>query len=110
MQLLASEVSADSYTHPPGNVSLLMLTISYIQAISSHMHTQGRFNSHTPHNLYRVMVMATSIMGVMKRRNIVPRERIEMTSLAFQASVLIITPWRLLDVHTLPMPTCLHST
>ena len=34
MQLLASEVSADSYTHPPEIVRLLMLTITYIQTVS----------------------------------------------------------------------------
>ena len=35
MQLLASEVSADYYTCPSGIVSLLMLTITYIQAMVS---------------------------------------------------------------------------
>ena len=34
MQLLASEVSADYYTCPPEIISLLMLTIIYIQAIA----------------------------------------------------------------------------
>ena len=30
MQLLASEISADYYTHPSGIVSLLMLAITHI--------------------------------------------------------------------------------
>ena len=30
MQLLPFEVSADYYTHPPGDVSLLTLTITYM--------------------------------------------------------------------------------
>ena len=37
--------------------------------------------------------------------NIVPRAGSESTSLALQASVLIITPCRLHDVTTIPMPT-----
>ena len=52
--------------------------------------------------LYRIMVTATSLMGVMKMGNIVPRARIEPTSLAFHA-----TPPRLPDVTILSMPTCL---
>ena len=48
--------------------------------------------------------------GVMKVGNIVPRVGIEPTSLAFQANVLIITPHRLPDVITIPMPTCLCSS
>ena len=46
-------------------------------------------------------------MGVMEMGNIVLRVGIELTSLAFQASVLTITPPRLCDVTTLPTPTCL---
>ena len=38
MQLLASEVSADYYTRPPGIVSLLILTITFIQAMALHIH------------------------------------------------------------------------
>ena len=38
MQLFASEVSADYYTHPPGIVSLLMLT-TYIQAMDGLTYT-----------------------------------------------------------------------
>ena len=49
MQLLASEFSADYYTLPCGIVSLLLLTISYIQAMT--LHTQSRFNNHTAHKL-----------------------------------------------------------
>ena len=46
MQLLASEVSAEYYTHPPWIVSLLMLTITYMHAMALHKHTQGRLNNH----------------------------------------------------------------
>ena len=37
MQLLASKVSADYETRPPGIVNLLMLTIAYIQAMAIHI-------------------------------------------------------------------------
>ena len=84
----ASEVSADYYTRPPGIVSLVMLTITYIQAMALHIHTQGRFNNHTVHSLYRIMVMTTSVIGVMKMENTVPRAGIKTTSMAFRASVL----------------------
>ena len=58
MRLLASEVSADHYTHPPEIESLVMLTVTYIQTIALHMHTQGRFNNHAVHSLYRIVVTA----------------------------------------------------
>ena len=44
MQLLSSEVNAHYYTHPLGIISLLILTITYMQAM-----TYGRFNNHTAH-------------------------------------------------------------
>ena len=43
MQLLVSEVSEDYYTRLLGIDSLLMLTITYMQAMALHTHTQGRF-------------------------------------------------------------------
>ena len=46
MQLLTSAVSADYYTRPPGIVSLLLLTITYTQAMALQIHTQG----HQPYN------------------------------------------------------------
>ena len=52
------------------------------------MYTEGRFNNHTAHSLYRIMDMETSVMCVMKMGNIVPRVGPEQTSLAFWASVL----------------------
>ena len=65
MQILPSEVSADICA--PGIGSLLMLTITYIQAMALHIqHTQGRFNNHTAGSLYRIMVTTTSVMGEMK--------------------------------------------
>ena len=85
MQLLAWEVSANYYTRPPGIVSLSILT-NYIQAVSSH--TQGMFNNHTTHSLYGIMITVTSVMGVLKMGNIVPRVGMEPISLAFRASVL----------------------
>ena len=42
--------------------------------------------------------------------NIVPRAGIESTSLAFQTSVLTITPPRLPDVITIPTNTCLNGS
>ena len=39
MQLLASEVNAEYYTNHPGIVSLLMLTITYTQALHRHVYT-----------------------------------------------------------------------
>ena len=61
MQLFASEVSADCSTCPTGPVCLLMVTITDIQVL--HILIQGRFNDHTGLSLYRIMVMATSVMG-----------------------------------------------
>ena len=46
-------------------------------------------------------------MGVMKIGNIAPEAGIESIFLAFQTSVLIMTPLRLPDVTILPMLTCL---
>ena len=48
-----------------------------------HIHKQDRFNNPTAYSLYRIMVMATSVMGVMKMGNTVPRAGLEPTSLAF---------------------------
>ena len=74
-----------------------------------HIHTQGRLNNYTACSLYRIMVTASSVVGMMKMGNIMPRAELELTSLAFRASVLPLqfTPHRLLDVTTLPKPTCL---
>ena len=53
---------SDYYTHPPGIIRLLMLTITYIQAMTLHnIHIQGRFNNHTAHSLYKLLVMATRL-------------------------------------------------
>ena len=49
-------------------------------------------------------------MAVMIVGNSVPRAGIEPILLAFQASVLPITPPRLSDVSTLSTPTCLCGT
>ena len=59
-----------------------MLTITYIQAMTLHILTQGRFNNHTVCSLYRIMVKATSVMGVMKMVNIVLRTGIEPTHIS----------------------------
>ena len=58
-------------------VSIKILTIRLTQAVTVHIHTQGRFNNDTAHSVYRIMVTATSVMGMMKMGNIVPRARIE---------------------------------
>ena len=73
-----------------------MLTIAYIQIMT--LHTQGRFNNRTAHSLYMIIVMATSVMGVMKMGKIVPSVGIKQISQAFWVSVLIITPPRLPDI------------
>ena len=59
------------------------------------------YSNHAAYRLSWVMVMANSVMGVVKMGNIVPRAGIASTSLAFLASVLTITSPRL------PRPT--HS-
>ena len=48
-----------------------------------YLHTQGRFNNHTWDSLYRIIVTATSVVGVTKIVIIVSRAGIEPTSLAF---------------------------
>ena len=73
-----------------------------------HIHTQGRINNHTVHSLYRIMVMATSVMGLTKMGNIVPSTGLEPTSLAFRANVLPLQVG-FPDVTTIPMYTCLCS-
>ena len=110
MQFLALKVSGDYYTYPPGIVHILMLTITYIQVIALHIHTQDRFNNHTLHSLYRIMVMATNDVGVMKMGNSVSRAGIKPISLVFWAMVLPFTQHRLPDVTSIPMPTCLCSS
>ena len=52
-----------------------------------HIHTQGRFNNHIAHSLYRIMVTVPSVVGVMEMRNILPTLGIEPTSLALWISV-----------------------
>ena len=53
---------------------------------------------------------SVGIVGVMEMGNNVIRVRIESTSLAFQASVLTITPHRFPDVTTVSVPTCSCGT
>ena len=53
------------------------------------------FNNHIAYSLYKIMITATSVVGVMKMGNIMPKAGIKPTSLAFQGSVLTITPHRL---------------
>ena len=73
-----------------------------------HIHTQGGFNNHTTHILYRIVPgYGTSVQGVINLGNIVPRDGIELTSLAFQAT---ITPHRLPNVTIMVTPTCLRSS
>ena len=62
------------------------------------------------HSLYRIMVTASSVIGVMKMGNIVSRAGIEPTSLAFWASMLLIITRRLPDTITIPMPMGLCSS
>ena len=71
--------------------TLLMVTITYTQAMALHIHTQGGSNNHTVQSLYWIMVTPTSVMGVMKMGNIVPRVRLQPTSLAFCANLLSLS-------------------
>ena len=50
--------------------------------------TQDRFNDGTVHSLCRIMVRATSVMGLMKMGNTVPRGGLECTFLVFRANAL----------------------
>ena len=81
MQLLASEVSADYYTRPPGVVSLLMLTVTYIQAMNYLTFTYTGYVQQ-PYSVYLIQNPShdTSVVGVMKIGNIVPRAGIKPTS------------------------------
>ena len=42
-----AEVNADYYPCPLRMVSLLILTITYVKAMTLHVHKQGRFTDHT---------------------------------------------------------------
>ena len=101
------ERSVQPTSRPPGLVSLLMLIITYIQAMTLHLHTQDRLNNYPSCGLHRIIVIATSGMGVMKMANIVPRVGIEPISLTFRANMPTVTPPRLPDLSTLLMPTCI---
>ena len=45
---------------------------------------QGKFNKHTTHSLYRIMITATCVVGDMKMGNIVPKAGIKHTNLSFR--------------------------
>ena len=54
----------------------LVLSVFYclqLQVVTIHKHTQGRFNNHTAHSLYRIMLTETSVVGMKKMGNILPR-------------------------------------
>ena len=53
------------------------------------------------------MTSVTTVIGVMKIGNISPKAGIEQISLASYASVLTMSPPRISDVTTVPMPTTL---
>ena len=107
MQILASEVSADYYTHPPGVVILIMLAITYSQWPYIFIH---RVDSTTIQDIACTGTpgMATSAVGVMKMGNIVPRVGIEPTPLAFPDRCATVTPCRLPDITIIPLPSCLQ--
>ena len=90
--------------------SLLMLTTTYTQAMALHIHTQGKFLNHTACSLYRIMVMAISVVGVMKIGNIMPRAGLKPTSLELRVSVLSLHQEGFPNVTAIPMPTCLQSS
>ena len=106
MWLFASEVSADYYAHPPGSVSLLMLTTTHIQAMALilHIHTQCRFNNHTALSSYRIMVTATRFVALTKMGYIGPRVGLKLRSMTFQVSVLPLHHVRSLKSPLCPRP------
>ena len=53
-----------------------------------HIHTQYRLNDRTAHSLHSILVMATSVMGMMKMGNTVPRVGLEPTTLTSHTSVI----------------------
>ena len=87
-------------------------TYNYVHTGShfTYTYTQGRYNNHTERSLYRIIIMATSVVCVIKMGNIVPRAGTKPTSLAFQPSVLALHHGSLPDVTTIPTPTCLCIT
>ena len=52
----------------------------------------------------------TTVVGMMKIGNIVPRAGIKYMSLTFWAIVLMVTPCRLPNVTTISTPACLCSS
>ena len=97
----ASEDNAEYYTRPPGIVSLLLLTVTFIQAMALHKHTQGRFNNQTLHRVYRIMVMATCVVMWWKCE-ILCLERDLNLDLWHSSQCANNTPCRLPDVTTIP--------
>ena len=69
-----------------------------------HTHRQGGFNNHTMHSLYTIIIMAATVMGMMKMGNIAPRLGLKPTSLVFQA---IVFPLHLVGSLTSPLYSCL---
>ena len=102
MQLLAREVIAEYCAPLPGSVTALMLK-NYMRAGTLHkyniyiyiyiyIYTHGRYNTPTTCSLYMMIFMASNVIGVTRTGNIAHRSGIELTSLAFQASLLNVTP------------------
>ena len=94
----------------PGIINMLMLTITHIQAMALHIHTQGSFSNHTVCSLYMIMTMVLSVMGVTKMCNTVHRVGLELTSLVFWASMLPFPHVGSPDITTIPTPTCLYNS
>ena len=55
-------------------------------------------------------MLVGSVMDVMKMGNSMPRVGTKLTPLAFQASMLSITPPRVPDVTAFPLPICLFRS
>ena len=70
-----------------------------MQAMALHIHTQDRFNNHTAHSLFRIMVTATTVTA-----------GLEPTSQTFQASVLPLQHAGFPDVTAKSISTCLCSS
>ena len=60
--------------------------------------------------MHRILVTATSVMGVMKMGKMVPRVGFKPTFLTFRANVLPLHHIGFPNVTTIPTPTCLSGS
>ena len=112
VQLLASDISADYYARAPGIVNLVMLTVTYIQALAIYIYIyiyrQGRFNNHTVHSLYRIHGHGNQCHGSDENGQYCAESgtRTHISGIPGQCATIATIP----DVITIHMPTCLCSS